>query len=104
VSPKSSARSISALRSGGTSGGSGCSSSRKRAIRRLVWTRVPSTLIAGTVRPGKPRALMVIVCTPGGISRTFQGMPLCSSISIAERQAWDPGIVYSSTPLAMVQP
>ncbi len=55
MSPKRSASSAAARRSGseGKSGGSGFSRSSSRAISREPCTRRPSTIIAGTVTAGK---------------------------------------------------
>ena len=99
--------------SGGNSGGSGRRSSRKRAIRWFVEIRSRSAASAGTVarrsptrspKVGRPPA--VRVCPPASnpcsqatmgcrsvtTSTRRYGTCLCSSMSIAERQACDPGI------------
>ncbi len=99
--------------SAGNSGGSGWRSSRKRAIRWLVEIRSPSASSAGTVPrwsptrsasgrpepalrvsppPSNPCSRTASGCSSVGTSTRRYGTCLCSSISIADRQACDPGI------------
>ena len=67
--------------------------SSSRAIWREPWTFLPSSLIAGTVTPGKPTARTAALETTGIRSVRSYSIPLYSSISAAAAPGWEPGIV-----------
>ncbi len=94
-SPKRSASSTAARRSGsaGKSGGSGRRRSSSREICFEPWVRTPSTFIAGTVLRGKPRPRRAALLMTGIRSVRLNAIPLWASISCAAVPGCEPGIV-----------